>query len=148
MAKDLKIEVADIIQRLNKIEYDYGQEINKKSLFRNAGRKVVKQLRSNAPVDEGNLRDSMAILNFKRDKTAIYAGPRYHSATNSEGERRNAIGPHAHLVEYGFITRSGKRVEGRPFIKQTYNQTKAAVIATLESDVIKLQKRLERKYGK
>ena len=148
MAKALSLEVQEIINVLNKMAYDYGVEINKKTILKRAGKITLQKLRSNAPVLEGHLRDSMAFLNFRKDKNGVYVGPRYHAATNSEGERKNAIAPHAHMVEYGFIDRSGKKVEGKPFIKQTYDQTKAQVLSNLEKEVVKFQRSLEKKYGK
>lgn len=147
MAKSINVEVQEIITKLNKMAKDYGVEINNKTILKRAGKVTLQKLKSNAPVLTGNLRDAMAFLNFRKDKQGVYVGPRYHTTTNSEGEARNAIAPHAHLVEFGFIDKSGKRVEGKPFIKQTYEQTKGQVLANLEKEVAKLQSKLEKKYG-
>lgn len=148
MTNNLSVEVKEITDKLNKIAYDYGVEINKKTILKRAGKITLLRLKNNSPILTGNLRDSMAFLSFRKDKTGVYVGPRYHTTTNSEGEARNAIAPHAHLVEYGFISKAGNRIEGKPFIKQTYEQTKNQVLKNLEDEIVKLQSRLEKKYGK
>lgn len=148
MANNLTVEIKEITERLNKIAYDYGVEINKKTILKRAGKVTLLKLKENAKVDTGALRDSMAFLSFRKDKTGVYVGPRYHTTTNSEGEARNAIAPHAHLVEFGFISKAGNRIKGKPFIKQTYEQTKNQVLKNLENEIVKIQSRLEKKYGK
>lgn len=141
------LEVKQIMDRLNKMSYDIGVDINKKTILKKAGKVVLEKLRSNAPVDTGGLRDSQAFINRPKDKTGVLVGARYFSSTNSDGERKNAIGPHSHLIEFGWIDRAGNRHEGRPYVKQTYEQTKNQVVSNLISEVDKLEKRLEKKYS-
>lgn len=143
----VNIQVKDIVNRLNKMSYDIGVEINKKTILKKAGKVVLEKLRTNAPVDTGNLRDAQAFINRPKDKTGVLVGARYFSSTNSDGERKNAIAPHSHLIEFGWIDRGGNRHEGKPFVKQTYEQTKNQVVTNLISEVDKLEKKLEKKYS-
>lgn len=145
---DINKQVNEAIKNLRKIAYDHGVEIREKTYLRRAGKVAKDKLSSAAPVVTGNLRDAAAFLNFKKDKEAVYVGHRYFSRTDSEGQRKNAIAPHSHLVEFGFIDRAGNRVEGNPIVKQTYELTRLQVLKNLEKEVEKLQQRLERKYGK
>lgn len=143
----VNIEVKDIVNKLNKMSHDIGVDINKKTILKKAGKVVLEKLKSNAPVDTGNLRDAQSFINRPKDKTGVLVGARYFSSTNSEGERKNAIAPHSHLIEFGWIDKAGNRHEGKPFVKQTYEQTKNQVLSNLISEADKLQKRLEKKYS-
>lgn len=114
-----------------------------KSFLRQGGKIVLKEMKNRVPVDTGQLRDSLAIMNFKRQPNSIFIGARYFGRVNSEGTNVSKIGPHAHLVEFGFIDRSGKRVEGHPFVKPTYIATKAASEAAVIKAIEKFQKNWE-----
>jgi hypothetical protein len=144
VAADIRIEVSNIVKRLKEMEYHYGREIKEKVIFRRAGKVVKDTLKQDTPVDKGNLKASADYLNFRKDKNGLYVGNRYGSRKDIEGNNLKPIGPHAHLVEFGFIDRAGNRVEGNPIVKNTYEKTRLKVLANLENELIKLQKRFER----
>lgn len=131
-------EMQRVIRKLGQVEHYIGQTINKKAILKKAGKPVLKKLQTDAPRDKGNLQESMAFLNFRKDKQAVYVGPRYNARTNSEGALSNKIAPHAHLVEFGWIDKNGNRHEGNPFIKHTYNSTKEIVLQNLNNEIQKV----------
>jgi HK97 gp10 family phage protein len=131
-------QMAKIINRLHLVEDYIGKEINKKALLKKAAKPMLQALKTNSPIDKGNLKNSMAFLTLKRSKDAILVGPRYYTRTKADGNNTNAIGPHAHLIEFGWKAKNGKRIEGKPFIKQVYNQTKMMVLSNLENEIQKL----------
>lgn len=122
-------------------EYLDTRHIN--TFLRAGGRIVLKEMRTRVPVDTGQLKESLAMMKFKGDPNSIYIGARYYSRVNIEGENVSKIGPHAHLVEFGFISRSGKRVEGKPFVKPTFTATKAASEMAVIKAIEKFQKQWE-----
>lgn len=128
-------EMANIIKNLYKIEDYIGKAISKKAILKRAGRIVLTTMKEKAPEDTGNLKNSITFMAFKKSKNAIYVGPQYYRKYNSMGDVANTIGPHAHLVEYGWVTKKGKKVAGRPFIKQTYQATKEIVLKNLQNEI-------------
>lgn len=144
---NIQKEFNEIIRKIRQMENHYGVAINEKTIFRRAGKIVKDTMRQETPVDTGGLKESIDFLNFRKDKRALYVGARYNSSINQDGERNKPIGRHAHLVEFGFIDRSGKRVEGNPFVKRTHDKTKDVVLKNLEKELIRIQKGFERKYG-
>ena len=141
---NLQFELNHISKKLKELELEHGKAINQKTIFKRAGKVVLQKLQSNAPEDTGELKKSHAFINRRRDKTGILVGARYFSNTNSEGEKTNATGKHSHLMEFGWIDRSGKRHEGRPYVKQSYEQTKNQVESNLIKEIDKVQKKFER----
>lgn len=122
-------------------EYLDTRHIN--SFLRAGGKIVLKEMRNRVPVDTGQLKESLAMMKFKGDINSIYIGARYYSRVNIEGENVSKIGPHAHLVEFGFIDRSGQRVKGKPFVKPTFVATKATSEAAIIKAIEKFQKQWE-----
>lgn len=120
-------EINKILGNLRDIENYIGQAISKKVLLRKAAKPAVDSLKSNTPVDTGDLKKSMEILPLNKSKNNIFVGPNYRKG-----------GPHAHLVEYGYIARNGKRVEGNPFIFKSYNQSKVLVLSRLNLEIQKV----------
>lgn len=145
-------EIKEIIDSLSIMQNEYAHEIKKKTILRRSAGVLIANLRYNSPKDTGNLSESMRVLPLYKSKSSIFVGPDYKGQKikgQEEGEdEREGIGSHAHLVEYGHITKSGKRIEGQPFIKQTYEETKHLVLRDLKTEIIELQKRLERKLKK
>lgn len=126
-------EINNVLLKLGLLKNKYYQEVQEKKIFKKAGSFVVSILKSNAPVYEGNLRNSIEVLPFRRSKNAIHIGPNYRKG-----------GSHAHLVEYGHLTKNGKRVEGNPFTKKTYEDTKFQVLANVIKEIESLQKKIEK----
>jgi HK97 gp10 family phage protein len=141
---DINTDINRVVLKLRSMEKQYLTAINEKTILRRAGKVVKETMKQEVPTDTGNLKESLDFLNFRSDKTGVHVGARYNSSVNQDGERNKPIGRHAHLVEFGFIDRSGKRVDGNPFVKRTYEKTKLQVIKNLEKETEKLQKKIER----
>jgi HK97 gp10 family phage protein len=117
----IDIEIADINKKLNRLAQGLKEDLQEnKAVKKKAARPVVNAMRTNAPKGPtGNLKRSIQILPLKSND--VFVGP------------KAKIAPHAHLVEYGFKHyRNGKKVEGKPFVKQSYDQTKAQVLEILK----------------
>lgn len=143
----VKIDVQNINRKLQELSAKMGKEIKEKTIFRKAGKVVKDTMKQEVPVDTGRLRDSIDFLNFRKDKESLYVGARYNSSVDENGQTTKPTGRHAHLVEFGFIDKSGKRVEGNPFVKRTYNKTKDVVKANLIKEIDRLEKRIERQLS-
>lgn len=128
-------EMALIIKNLYKIEDYIGKAISRKALLKRAGKVVLTTMKEKAPVDSGRLKESITFMAFRKSKNAIFVGPQYYRKYTAGGDPANVTAPHAHLVEYGFVTRNGSKVPGRPFIKQTYQQTKEIVLKNLQNEI-------------
>lgn len=144
MANSINLELEAITKRLKAMGREYGVEIRRKNILKRAGKVVVTTMKGKAPEDTGDLKQSVNFLNFKNDKEAVYVGSKIDRKKEYDGKRPPAN--YAYLVEFGFVDKSGKRVEGTPFVKQTYDQTKNQVLSNLEKEIEKTQQRLERKY--
>lgn len=118
-----------VLNDLYKTEAFIGRAIRKKSLLKRAGRVVLTTLKEKAPERSGKLKESMDFITFRKSKNAVFVGPRYFAKNGKPGA------PHAHLVEFGFTARNGTFVQGNPFIKQTYEQTKLLVLKNLEDEI-------------
>lgn len=99
------------------------------SELKKTGEPLVTALSTNAPKRTGNLSRSFGIFHSKK-RTAIVIGPRYGAGENK--------GNHAHLVEYGWISRNGVFHKGQPFIRQTYDSAKSSLEANLVKNFDKL----------
>lgn len=141
----MSAEANKINAKLKFILKEYEGAINAKALLKRAGKLTLETMKNKVPVDTGRLRDSLAFLNFKRDPMAIYVGARYRSPKDQDGNDKRPTGRHAHLVEYGFIDRSGKKVEGTPFVKQTYEATAQPTLKALENELERFHSKMEKR---
>jgi len=112
----------------------YNTAISKKTLLKRAGRMALSELKQQAGAIKrtGNLQKSAQWINT-RSKSSVLAGFNY---------RRG--GSHAHLIEFGWVTKNGNRVEGRPIVKITYEKTKDQILQNLVNEMQRTQAKIER----
>jgi HK97 gp10 family phage protein len=121
-------QIANIVSNANAISTYLDKSIQAKTLLRRAGKIAVTAMKSKAPVgDTGNLERSIGFISSRRRKKSIMIGPRYGKGG----------GNHGNLVEFGFIHSSGKRVEGQPFVLETYDETKGQILDNLRAEIKK-----------
>lgn len=119
-------QIANIVSNANAISTYLDKSIQAKTLLRRAGKVAVRAMKSKAPVgDTGNLERSIGFISSRRRKKSIMIGPRYGKGG----------GNHGNLVEFGFIHSSGKRVEGQPFVLETYDETKGQILDNLRAEI-------------
>jgi HK97 gp10 family phage protein len=111
-------DISRVIQNIRGIETYLDNTIRAKDIFTKAGKVVVQQMKSEVPVDEGVLKQSVKILP-KKSRNSIAVGPKFR--------QKNRPTNHAHLVNYGHVTPSGKYIPGTPYIERTYSKTKDQV---------------------
>lgn len=127
-------EVNQAVKNLYDMLDKYNTAISKKTLLKRAGRVALSELKQQAGAIKrtGNLQKSAQWINT-RSKSSVLAGFNY---------RRG--GSHAHLIEFGWMTKNGNRVEGRPIVKITYEKTKDQIVANLINEMQKTQAKIER----
>lgn len=137
MADDLDRQINAISKQLDKLSQEmYINVARNRTLKRNAGRSTEAAMYLLAPRGEtGNLRRSIKYLPFRKSYDA-FIGPDYK------------IGPHAHLVNNGFIHHSTKKLvrgKGYQFIQKAYDKTKETVLRQLEKLATKEFEKIGRK---
>lgn len=127
-------EVNQAVKNLYDMLDKYNTAISKKTLLKRAGRVALSELKQQAGAIKrtGNLQKSAQWINT-RSKSSVLAGFNY---------RRG--GSHAHLIEFGWVTKNGNRVKGRPIVKITYEKTKDQIVANLINEMQKTQAKIER----
>ena len=127
-------EMNQAVKNLYDMLDKYNTAISKKTLLKRAGGVALKGLKQEALEikDTGALLRSAQWINT-RSKTSVLAGFNYRKG-----------GSHAHLIEFGWMTKKGNRVEGRPIVKMTYDRTKDQIVANLISEMQKTQAKIER----
>ena len=131
-------EITDIVNALEKMLKKYNTAISQKTLLKKAGRPALAGIRNAAAEikDTGALMRSAEWIKTK-SKRSVMAGFNYRKG-----------GSHAHLVEFGFITRNGKRVKGRPIVKDTFEATKDQILQNLIEEMRKTQATIERQIAR
>ena len=131
-------EITDIVNALEKMLKKYNTAISQKTLLKKAGRPALAGIRNAAAEikDTGALMRSAEWIKTK-SKRSVMAGFNYRKG-----------GSHAHLVEFGFITRNGKRVKGRPIVKDTFEATKDQILQNLIEEMRKTQAIIERQISR
>lgn len=127
-------EVNEAVKNLYDMLDKYNTAISKKTLLKRAGGVALSELKQQAGAIKrtGNLQKSAQWINT-RSKSSVLAGFNY---------RRG--GSHAHLIEFGWMTKNGKRIEGNPIVKKTYEKTKDQIVANLINEMQKTQAKIER----
>lgn len=99
-------------------------------------RKIKEVIQAKGLVDEGDLLNSIAIITRISKHGEIFIGPRY--------KRRGGKGSanHAHLVEFGFMHKSGKVVAPRPFMRPGYEAAKTEALKKLSDEIEKIIKKI------
>lgn len=103
-------------------------------IHRRAARKVVKaakqKLKDDDKVKTGKLLKSIGIITRLSQEGDVFVGPRYSGVNQAR---------YAHLVEFGFYHRRGKRfIPGSPFMRPAYESSKQEVINEIISETKKL----------
>ena len=131
-------EITDIVNALEKMLKKYNTAISQKTLLKKAGRPALAGIRNAAAEikDTGALMRSAEWIKTK-SKRSVMAGFNYRKG-----------GSHAHLVEFGFITSNGKRVKGRPIVKETFEATKDQILQNLIEEMRKTQATIERQIAR
>ena len=118
------VGIEGISKALDKLAKDMYRTVGQnRTLKERASKSTEAAMYLLAPRGEtGNLRKSIKFLKFKKSSDA-FVGPDYK------------IGPHAHLVEFGFVHYKDKKKKdgwkGIGFIRRSYEKTKHIVLAEL-----------------
>ena len=131
-------EIADVVKAFNKMLDKYNTAISSKTLLKKAGSPALTGIRKAAEEikDTGSLMRSAEWIKTK-SKRSVLAGFNYRKG-----------GSHAHLVEFGFITKNAKRVKGRPIVKETFEATKDQILQNLIEEMRKTQATIERQIAR
>ena len=131
-------QIQEAVKNLEKMLQKYNTAISQKTILKKAGRPALSGIKQAAYDirDTGNLAKSAEWINTK-SKRSVMAGFNYRKG-----------GSHAHLVEFGFITRNGERVKGKPIVKETFEATKDKVLQNLIEEMKKTQATIERQIGR
>jgi hypothetical protein len=131
-------QIQEVVKNLEKMLQKYNTAISQKTILKKAGRPALTGIRNAAAEikDTGALMRSAEWIKTK-SKRSVMAGFNYRKG-----------GSHAHLVEFGFITRNGKRVKGRPIVKETFEATKDQVLQNLIEEMKKTQATIERQIAR
>lgn len=128
MATTTDQQIQNIVSNMRRISTYLDKSIQAKTLLRRASKVAVSRMKAKAPVGEtGNLERSIAFIPSRRKKKSVMIGPKYGKGG----------GNHGNLIEFGFIHDGGKRVEGQPFVLETYDETKAQILTNLRTEIQK-----------
>lgn len=138
MANSINREINEAVDQLYKMLDKYNTAINNKALLKKAGNVALKSLRQKAGdiQDTGALKRSTTWINTK-SKRSVLAGFDYWNG-----------GLHAHLVEYGFVTKNGNYVPGYNLVKNTFEETKEQILKNLVEELKDTQSKIEREIGR
>jgi hypothetical protein len=122
--RSLRDEVLELTRNMDRLKNHVVTEIERKEMFRRAGKPMLNEIVNTTPIDTGTLKNSIEYLPFTRSRKNVFIGPNYRKG-----------GSHAHLIEKGWITRSGSRVEGKYFIRKGMRKTQKQVLTNLEMEL-------------
>lgn len=119
-----------------------GKELQ--NVMRNEGRKVIATAKAMAPVDSGDLRDSIGFITSKDDK---------YKSTVLIGTRRNYYNHYLGVMyEFGTAPRIQKNgrytgtIEPRPFMRPALDKNKQSIVNGIFNGVSKIVTKLAKKY--
>lgn len=119
-----------------------GKELQ--NVMRNEGRKVIATAKAMAPVDSGDLRDSIGFITSKDDK---------YKSTVLIGTRRNYYNHYLGVMyEFGTAPRIQKNgrytgsIEPRPFMRPALDKNKESIVNGIFNGVSKIVSKLAKKY--
>lgn len=125
---DIDRQIKSIVKNAEALGVYLDRAITPNGILRKATKFVIVRLKAKAPVGEtGNLERSIGYIRNSRYRSKVLIGPQY-------GKKG---GNHANLIEFGFIHHSGKRVEGQPFVLETYEETKGQILSNLRDELKK-----------
>lgn len=109
-----------------------GTEIQ--AAFRPIADEIILDIKRQIPVDTGRLRDSYQLVR-RRKSNGLTIGAKYGSGG----------GNHAHLIEDGFIHRSGKKISGHHIEQKVFDEQKTRALDAMEKNLGDL---VEKKWNK
>lgn len=119
-----------------------GKELQ--NVMRNEGRKVIATAKALAPVDSGDLRESIGFITSKDDK---------FKSTVLIGTRRNYYNHYLGVMyEFGTAPRIQKNgrytgsIEPRPFMRPALDKNRESIVNGIFSGVSKIVSKLAKKY--
>jgi HK97 gp10 family phage protein len=119
-----------------------GKELQ--NVMRNEGRKVIATAKALAPVDSGDLRDSIGFITSKDDK---------YKSTVLIGTRRNYYNHYLGVMyEFGTAPRIQKNgrytgtIEPRPFMRPALDKNRQSIVNGIFNGVSKIVTKLAKKY--
>ena len=119
LKRDLREIQLNMIKLVGKVQY----KIKQKDLLKRAGEPLLNEVVNTVPIDTGNLKNSLEYLPLNNAKYNVFIGPNYRKG-----------GAHAHLVENGFIDRSGKRVEGQKWMRKSLRKKSGEVLMNMKKE--------------
>lgn len=130
-----------------------------KSAHIQAAKPLIEKAKSNAPKDDGDLIASIGITSRIKGKEKLVKAPLGSIGVGPRrGKGKNQKGRHAHLVEYGTVTRKQKngKVTGvmpaQPFMKPAWESTKDQIRENIREELgkslVRTMKRTIRKGKK
>ena len=121
-------QIARVMSNAGDLMKYLDKSIQAKTLLRRASKIAVTTMKAKAPVgDTGNLERSIKFIPSRKRKKSILIGPSYGKGG----------GNHANLIEFGYVHPSGKRIEGQPFVLETYDETKNQILDNLRTEIKK-----------
>lgn len=121
-------QIARVMSNAGDLMKYLDKSIQAKTLLRRASKIAVTTMKAKAPVgDTGNLERSIKVIPSRKRKKSIMIGPSYGKGG----------GNHANLIEFGYVHPSGKRIEGQPFVLETYDETKNQILDNLRTEIKK-----------
>ena len=131
-------EITDAVKALNQMLQKYNTAISGETLLKKAGRPALTGIRKAAEEikDTGALMRSAEWINTK-SKRSVLAGFNYRKG-----------GSHAHLIEYGWVTKNGNIVKGRHIVKDTFEATKDQILQNLIDVMRQTQATIERQIAR
>lgn len=122
---DLKREIREIQLNMYKMVGKIQHQIEQKEMLKRASKPLLDELIDKTPEGKtGNLKNSMGYIPLNKSKYAVFVGPIYRLG-----------GYHAHLVEYGYIHKSGIRVEGKHFMRKALRAKSKEVLTRLTKEL-------------
>lgn len=131
-------EINDVVRALGRMLRSYNTAIRGKTILKRAARPALDGLRRSAGEirDTGNLMRSAKFINT-RSNNSVMVGYKYTNELN-----------YAHLIEYGWITRDGQRIQGNPIVRNTFEATKEQILQNLVQELRRTQAQIEREIGR
>ena len=129
---DIAAQVKEVIKTMQTLPKEFQSKATKKALRKGANilRDAAKQ---NAPVDEGDLRDSIKTFSLRKSKMALFVGPRFLRV--SKGGKKSYANYYGGFVEFGT-----RNMAGKGYMRKAFDSGKAEAIAQIEKDTLAVVK--------
>lgn len=135
-------EVKELFRKLNRMHIAYLNVKERRALLKKAVKPIIKAAKDAAPIDKGNLKNSIKMLTHMKDINAVYVGPRY-VGRGSKSDKASA-GNHAHFSEYG--TRFGNQKD-KGWFRRAVNASRDQALNELRRLINDQFEKFKRRYG-